>query len=283
MNEQDATLAGVRVALAESRELDLFADMLISRGAQTLRCPLVTICDTPDRDAVEAWLRRFVERRPDWLILLTGEGLRRLNGFAERAGLQKAFHDALAKTPTLCRGPKPGRALRPLGLKPHRLAESPTSAGVIRSLQQLPLDGARVAVQLYGQEPNPALMQALVDAGAEADPVAPYVYRDDLDDPAVLALLDRLRDGEVDCMAFTSKSQVTRLFAVAGHAGRTTELRQAFSRLLLASIGPVVTDALAHHGVTADLQPGQSYFMKPLVRELVAARRAGRMAPAAAD
>ncbi|MCK8516114.1 uroporphyrinogen-III synthase [Methylonatrum kenyense] len=283
MTQADAPLTGLRVALAESRELDLFADMLRCRGAETLRCPLVTIRDTPDRAAVEAWLQRFIQQRPDWLILLTGEGLRRLNGFAERAGLLDAFHEALATTPTLTRGPKPGRALRPLDLKPHLLAESPTTAGVIRSLQTLELDGARVAVQLYGQEPNPALMQALLDAGAEADPVSPYIYTDDLDDPAVLTLLDRLRDGEVDCIAFTSKSQVSRLFTVAEHAGRVGELRQALSRVLLASIGPVVTDALARHGISADLQPEQSYFMKPLVRELIAARRGGRAAATPSD
>lgn len=278
MTEQDSPLAGIRVALAESRELDLFADMLKSRGAATLRCPLVTIRDTPDTTKVEAWLRRFIERSPDWLILLTGEGLRRLNGFAERAGLLVGFHRALAETSILTRGPKPGRALRTLDLKPDLLAESPTTAGVIRSLQGLQLKGTRVAVQLYGQEPNPPLMQALEAAGAEVDPVAPYIYEDDRDDPEVLALLDALRDGAVDCIAFTSKPQVTRLFAVAEQAGRAEELHQTLSRVLLASIGPVVTDALARRGITADLQPEESYFMKPLVRELVSARRDGRLA-----
>lgn len=34
-------LAGRRIALPESRELDLFADMLLKRGAQVLRCPLM--------------------------------------------------------------------------------------------------------------------------------------------------------------------------------------------------------------------------------------------------
>ena len=277
MNQIDQALHGVRVALAESRELDLFADMLRSRGADTLRCPLVTIRDTPDAAQVGAWLDRFIRQPPDWLILLTGEGLRRLAGFAERSGRAQEFARALRATRTLTRGPKPGRALRAFGLKPDQLAESPTTAGVIRTLAGLDLNGKRVGVQLYGQETNPPLMTALAEAGASSEPVAPYVYENDMGDPQVLGLLDALEDGAVQVIAFTSKSQVERLFAVATNAGREQALKAALDQLLVASVGPVVSDTLTKHGIKADLQPADSFFMKPLVREIMAAQTAGRI------
>ena len=44
-----------------------------------------------------AWLRRFIEHTPDDLILMTGEGLQRLVGFARRAGMEDAFRAALGK------------------------------------------------------------------------------------------------------------------------------------------------------------------------------------------
>lgn len=272
-----APLDGIRIAVPESRQLDLFAQMLEERGAETLRCPLVAIRDAPDPAPVDAWLQRFIDTPPDWLILLTGEGLYRLLGFAERGGCLEAFRTALGRTNTLTRGPKPGRALRSVDLRPTLLAEAPTTAGVIRSLEGLDLAGRRVGVQLYGEEPNPPLMEALAGARAEVDVVAPYVYTKDLDDPEVIALLDALAAGTVQVIAFTSKAQVSRLFAVAGHAGRTEELVDSLSRITVASVGPVVTDTLADHGVSAGLQPEESYFMKPLVREIVSARQQGRL------
>lgn len=265
-------LTDYRIALPESRELDLFARMLEERGAETLRCPLVTIVDSPDIEAVTAWIQRCIEHPFDDLILLTGEGLKRLLGFAERAGIEAAFIESLGKTRTLTRGPKPGRALRNIGLRPTVQAEEPTTAGVITTLEQLDLQGHRVGVQLYGEEPNLPLMQAIEAAGASADPVAPYRYTADVDAPEVLQLLDTLAAGAVDAIAFTSKSQIERLYAVAEAAGRREELDGSLRQVLVATVGPVATEYLATQGIQADLQPESSYFMKPLVREIVAHR-----------
>ena len=41
-------LAGRRIAVAETRELDVFAQMLERHGANVVRCPLVAIQDVPD-------------------------------------------------------------------------------------------------------------------------------------------------------------------------------------------------------------------------------------------
>ncbi|MCC5856997.1 MAG: uroporphyrinogen-III synthase [Ectothiorhodospiraceae bacterium] len=277
----EETLQGLTIAVPESRQLDLFAGMLEERGARTLRCPLVTIRDTPDQAVVLHWLERFIQQPPDWLILLTGEGLYRLLSCAERNGRLEAFREALARTRTLTRGPKPGRALRSIDLRADVVAESPTSAGVIRTLAQLDLAGRRVAVQLYGQEPNVPLVQALEQAGvAGVDTVAPYIYVQDTDDPRVLELIRQLADGGVHAIAFTSKAQVDRLFAVAQAADQAGQLRQALAGVLVASVGPVVADTLRAYGVNSDLQPERSYFMKPLVRELMLARAEGRLKPA---
>lgn len=272
MTEQE--LKGLTVAVPESRELDLFAHMLEERGATAFRCPLVRIADSPDTDMVHQWLDRFCATPPEELILLTGEGLRRLLGFAERRGQDAALTSALSHPRIIARGPKPGRALRPLGLKPDLLSESPTSAGVIRTLERLDLKGHRVGVQLYGEEPNQPLMNALKAAGAKPDPVAPYVYLSDRDDPAVMELITALEAGSIDVIAFTSKSQVQRLWEVAEGAGCQDALDRGLHRTLVAAIGPVVEDALAKRGRAADMAPEKSYFMKPLVREMVARMRA---------
>jgi Uroporphyrinogen-III synthase HemD len=142
-------LAGRRIVVPEARELDLLARMLEQQGAITIRCPMVAITDVPDAAPVVAWLCRFTTNPPDDLILMTGEGLERLVGFARRAGLGEAFLAALAGVRKITRGPKPVRRLRALGLTPDLAAEPPTSAGIILSLSRENLRGRKVAIQLY--------------------------------------------------------------------------------------------------------------------------------------
>ena len=142
--------------------------MLIKRGADVLRCPLVSIHDAPDPQPVLAWMRELIERPFDQVILLTGEGLRRMLALAERQGdgLRDAFVAALAPIPKLTRGPKPGAALRKVGLRPDRVAVAPTTEGVIETLKGENLQGVRIGVQLYGTDPNTRLVDFLTGAGA---------------------------------------------------------------------------------------------------------------------
>src|SRR2546429_9799806 len=91
-------LQGRTVALAEGRQLEELAQMLEKEGATALRCPMVSILDAPDEAAVQAWLGQLIAGRLDYVILLTGEGLRRLLGFADRVGHREARMAALPQT-----------------------------------------------------------------------------------------------------------------------------------------------------------------------------------------
>ncbi|HVO00430.1 MAG TPA: uroporphyrinogen-III synthase [Steroidobacteraceae bacterium] len=254
------------IALPEMRELDVFAALLERRGARVLRAPLVAIRAAPDPQPVLQWLRRFCAGECQDLVLLTGEGLRRLAACIDQhePALRAPFLAALAAVRKITRGPKPARALRELGLASDLEAEVPTTPGIIATLARLELRGHVVGVQLYGTEANQPLQQMLRAAGAEPLCVAPYVYADAADDAAVRTLLARLRTGEVDAIAFTSKAQVARLFAVADAA----EVRAALAATQVAAVGPVVADALRERGVSVGAMPESNWFMKPLSAEL---------------
>ncbi len=182
---QDATkppsgpLTGRRIVVPESRELDLFAAMLEAQGASTLRCPMVAILDLEDKAPALAWLGRLAGGGFDDLILLTGEGLRRLVAIASDAGIETAVIAALGRVTTIVRGPKPVRALREIGLAPGKLAEPPTTEGVIAALAGENLAGRRIGVQLYPGNPNELLLDFLRGKGAVPDAVLPYRYASD--------------------------------------------------------------------------------------------------------
>src|SRR6516162_6055043 len=119
------SLEGRTIALAEGRQLEELTQMLEKEGAVTLRCPLLSIIDNPDATGVFAWLRELASDRFAYVVLMTGEALRRLLGFAEREGLRDSVIAALSRTRTVTRGPKPVRALKEVGLAPTMVAEVP--------------------------------------------------------------------------------------------------------------------------------------------------------------
>jgi uroporphyrinogen-III synthase len=248
--------------------------MLEERGAITIACPMVAIHDAPDPAPVEAWLDRFVATPCDDLILLTGEGLRRLVALAARRDKREPFITALAKSRRITRGPKPVRALREIGLDSDLSAEQPTSEGVIRVLSDFDLKGRRVGVQLYPDSAHEALLDHLRAAEAKIDAVLPYVYASSAEDARVISAIDDMAAGKIDAIAFTSAPQVRRLRDVAGKAGREEALRQALTRVVVAAVGPVVAAEVGKLGARIDVAPaGETYFMKPLVRALAEAFR----------
>jgi uroporphyrinogen-III synthase len=261
-------LAGRRIALPETRELDRLARMFEEEGAETLRCPLVAIRDAPNPAPVRDWLTRFPF---DDLVLFTGEGLRRLHGFAQRGKLEPVFLDGLRAARKITRGPKPERALRELGFKSDLRAEEPTTDGLIAMLSGLDLTGRRIGVQLYPGNPNIRFTDFLRQAGAEPDPVLPYIYASGADDEKVVDLIDRMAESAVDAIAFTSSPQVQRLFEIAAANQRDEVLRTALQRVQIGAVGPVVAKELRRRGVEVTVTPDHSYFMKPLVSAFLAA------------
>ena len=265
----DKPLAGRRILVPESRELDLFARMLEERGAEAVRCPMVTILDLEDQAPVEAWLKRLVAGGFDDLILLTGEGLRRLLGVAQRTGNEPDVVAALKALRTITRGPKPARVLRTIGLAPGIAAEVPTTEGVIATLTPENLAGRTVGVQPYPGNPNNLLLDFLRGAGATSDPILPYRYASDLEAQQVEDTIRAMAAGEYDAIAFTSSPQLERLQAVAKQRGLEAELRQGLTRSRIAAVGPVVGAALEKLGFSVAAMPETSFHLKPLIGALI--------------
>ena len=258
-------LVGRTVALPESRELDQLSRLLEEQGATALRCPLVSILDAPDPAPVDAWLQRLIAGAFDDLILLTGEGLRRLLARADRTGDRPAVVAALGRVRRITRGPKPARALHEIGLASDLPAPVPTSRGIMDSLGTIDLGGRRIGLQLYGSDPGVELVAFLQRAGATVDTVAPYVYAPAIDDQRVRELIAAMDTGRVDAIAFTSASQIDRLWQVARAGSVESALVAALARTQVAAIGPVVRAALDELGVRVDIDTGKPFVMKHLV------------------
>jgi len=268
MSEPEATLRHKTIAIPESRQQDVLANLLVRRGATVLRCPLIAIKDTPAADTVQQWLAAMIAGEFDDFIILTGEGMRRLEGFAERFDCQQEWHTALATVRKIVRGPKPVRELRKLQLHADLAGAAPTTDGIIESLQDADLAGRRIAVQLYGSNPNEKLINFLRDKGAEVTTVAPYIYATESEQQQVVALIHQLAEGAIDALLFTSQPQYKRLESVAKKEGLELLLTAGLEVTIVGAIGPVMADYLKASGVRVDFMPEGSFFMKPFVTAL---------------
>src|SRR6478609_7146334 len=142
-------LDGNRILILETREEAQFSRLLKEKGADVLQCPMFTIEDAPDPKPVFDWVARFTANPFDDLVLMTGEGLRRILKLVRQHGGDTAFVAAAAKTRKFARGPKPGKALREIGLSPDGTTEKPTSEGIVEMLATYDLKGRRLGLQLY--------------------------------------------------------------------------------------------------------------------------------------
>jgi uroporphyrinogen-III synthase len=265
-------LNGYRILILETREEAQFSRLLTEQGADVLQCPMFRIHDTPDSAAVEAWIRRCIDKPFDDLVLMTGEGLRRLIKVSGRMGVKQNFIAALGKARKFARGPKPGRALREIGLEPQVTTEKPTSEGIIEMLARLDLKGHRVGLQLYPDKDHSALTGAITAQGAEVDAVTPYVYDSQAADANIVAAIEEMAEGRVDAIALTNLGQIRRLIEVARAHGFEARLREGLAKTPIASVGPAVSDELKSHGLRTDIYPANdAFFMKPLISAMAAA------------
>ncbi|PDT83324.1 uroporphyrinogen III synthase [Bradyrhizobium sp. Y36] len=265
-------LNGTRILILETREEAQFSKLLAEQGAEVVQCPMFTIQDAPDPTPVEAWICRAIDEPLDDLVLMTGEGLRRIMKLARARGLDAALVAALVKTRKFTRGPKPGKALREVGLDAQQMTEKPTTEGVIEMLGKLDLKGRRLGLQLYPDKDHSALTGALAAQGAAVDTVLPYAYDPRAADANIVAAIDDMAAGRIDALALTNLGQVRRLIEAAKAHGSEAKLRAGLEQTLIASVGPAVSGELAAHGLRTDVSPAEdAYFMRPLISAMAAA------------
>jgi uroporphyrinogen decarboxylase len=255
--KQAGGFGGLRVVSLESRRAREMADIIASFGGEPLVAPSMREVPLEENAAAFAFAERLFAGEIDLLLCLTGVGTRALaEVIASRYG-QERFVQALRATTVVARGPKPVKALRELGVTEMIAVPEPnTWRQVLETLDAhgLPRPGSRVAVQEYGVT-NPELLRGLEERGAEIVRVPVYRWSLPEDLEPLRAAIRALIDGSARVLLATSATQVHHLLQVATEMGVAQRLRDALARAVVASIGPVCSDALREEGLPVHLEP----------------------------
>jgi len=266
---QGEHLRGLRVVSFESRRATEMAELIRRHGGKPISAPSVREVPLKENRAALDYVARLAAGEISIVILMTGVGLRTLVQAVSSEWTRDRLAAALRRATLIARGLKPVAALRELELQPDITVPEPnTWREILATLDaQLPVAGKRIAVQEYGVT-NAEFIRALETRGAQVLRVPIYEWALPEDLGPLRTAITALCDATVDIAMFTSATQVYHLFQVAGDIA--DRLRTALRAVLVASIGPVCSEALREHGVEPDLEPAHPK-MGQLVGE--AARR----------
>jgi uroporphyrinogen-III synthase len=231
--------------------------LLERHGCAAISAPSMREIPLTDQHEAFAFGEELLRDEYPIIVLLTGVGTRMLVDALSTRHAQADIVAALGRAKLVCRGPKPVAALKALGLKPTLVAPEPNTWNDLLALidAQLQIAGQKVAVQAYGKVNEP-LLDGLKARGAEVHSVAIYAWALPEDLAPLRAAIAQICEGSVDVVTFTAAQQLTHLFMVAAQSGSEAELSAALKeRVVVASIGPIMTEALQAHGLRPDLEP----------------------------
>jgi uroporphyrinogen-III synthase len=254
--ESTKPLTGLTVLSLESRRADEMAELIRRHGGTPISAPSMREVPLPANQEALDFLHRLQNGEVDIVLLLTGVGTRTLVSAVADECSPQHFADLLGRVQVVARGPKPVAALRELQLTPNVVVPEPnTWREILMTLDdRLPVNGQRVAVQEYGRS-NDELLEGLRQRGAEVSQVR--IYRWDL--PQDVSPLEnaarRTAGGDVDIILFTSARQVDHFLEIASRLALREQVLAACTKILIASIGPVCSEALHANGLSVDLEP----------------------------
>jgi uroporphyrinogen-III synthase len=262
------------VAILEARTGAHLAELISRQGAVPLLAPALEEVPDVDPAAIAMLLEDWGAHPFRMMIFQTGVGTRALFRVTDSLGSTPLLLELLGKGTVVVRGPKPLGELSTRGVRIDIRAASPfTSETVLAATAGVPVEGARVVVQRYG-EANRTLCEALTARGASVQEIATYRWALPGDLRPLEKLIDALARRAVDAVVFTSAVQVKHLFAVAERVARAAEMPELMRGLVIASIGPVCSRALEERGIrpTFEADPPK---LGPLVAGLKVALEAG--------
>ncbi len=259
-NFNNLTVAAFESLMAKEME-----NLILLHGGKPLIAPAMREMHPEENKESYVFFERLREGHFDILILVSGIGTRALFQALEtqfpQSHITKTFKRCIL---VACDSQIPS-ILSEYGLKAAITLPGQTTWRDIPAAL-VDLTDKRVAVQEFGFT-NRELLESLRELGAqevESVPINLWALPDNT--KPLAQLIESILKGKVAIALFTSGYQVHNLVQLAESLGRLEPLMEAFTRLVVGSVGTSVTDILQGHGFTVDFEPEQ-HNMDFLVRE----------------
>lgn len=252
------TFGGLCVLALESRRAREIAKLIANLGGVPIVAPSVREVPLESNQEAIEFARRLAAGEIDMVVFTTGVGVKALALAVEKVCSRHELSSHLNRVVVVARGPKPTAALKELGVRVSISVPEPNTWRELlnvldQSKNNFPVAGRCIAIQEYGVA-NPELSSGLEERGAIVTPVNVYQWAL----PEDLALLEKAVEsiigGDVHVLLVASSVQIRHLFEVAGRMAKSDALREALSRVVITSVGPLTSEELRSRGLNVDIE-----------------------------
>lgn len=248
-------LLGKSVVVTRAREqASGLAGSLGELGADVIQFPTIKINPLADYSAVHTAIAKLSGYA--WVVFTSVNGVKHFWNQLAACSLDSR---ALAGCKIAAIGPATAAALVDRGITPDFVPDSYVAEGVVAGMLERGMGGKRVLLP-RATEAREILPEELRKAGAVVDVLPVYVtvpageQQDDV--------LERMEQGELNCITFGSSSTVDNFFSLV-----PAEKLKEHPEVKLACIGPITARTLESYGFKADIQP-KAFTIPALVDEL---------------
>ena len=248
------SLAGLQVLSLESRRAKDIESLIVRQSGIAFVAPSVRERAVEDHSIAIRFVEQLEAGDFDIVVCMTGVGLTFLRDVVITQMPVERLSAALRRALIISRGTKPVPVLRALQVPIAILIPEPnTWKEIVAAIAPRP--ERRIAVQEYGR-PNLEMNAALEAMGATVTPFALYRWELPEDIEPLREAARRLARHEFDVAVFTSSIQLDHLLEIARDLGIEGEVMDSLAhRVVIASVGPVMTGALIAHGLPPDIVP----------------------------
>jgi len=261
---------GLTVISFESRMAESMSRMIETHQGKVISAPSMQEIPLDKNPEAFDFMERLLKGEVGVIIFMTGVGVRYLLQILETQYAKEEIVKAWSSVMVVCRGPKPVKPLKELGVPITITVPEPNTWHEIldeldHNERSVSLEGKVIAIQEYGVS-NEQLIHGLKERGSHVIqvPVYRWALPDNLD--PLLFGIDSIIKGEVKLAFFTTAMQVNHIFKVASERGLEEKLKKAFQQVVIASVGPKCSETIISNGLPVDFEPSHPK-MGPLVKE----------------
>lgn len=248
-------LFGKTVLVTRAREqASILTARLEELGACCIEAPAIKIvppADYSELDAAIAQLSSF-----DWLILTSVNGVDHFFARLQQAGIDSR---ALAGVQIAAIGIETAKQLNRYGIRADLIPAEFRAEGILEALQGRITEKMKILIP-RAMVARDILPDKLTAMGADVSVVPAYQTVQAETDGRQLA--QRLRDGEVDFITFTSSSTVTNLLKLLGEDGA-----ELINKAKTVCIGPITAGTCQENSIRTDII-AQEYTINGLVQAI---------------
>ncbi len=241
-------LFGKRVVLTRAQEqAQEFSQLLAAYGAEPVEVPTIQIVPPASWQAIDQAIARL--HTYQWVIFTSINGV---TPFMER--LRGAGKDAraLGSLRVCAIGPRTAHEVERYGIRPDVVPAEYQAEGLIDSLAQCGMSGARVLIP-RAEVARELLPEQLREMGATVDVVTGYRTIAPTKDTA--AFVQQLREGQIAVVTFTSSSTVRNFVELVGGRDIAQKLT---AQTVIACIGPITARTAEECGLTVGILPKEN-------------------------